>query len=62
MEGFGELLGGLAEGLGLFGEAREKMREATSPSAAEGGAGGEGFVDTTRYLAGGPRELNINDI
>jgi hypothetical protein len=59
MEGFGELLGSLAEGLGLLGEAREKMREATSPSAAEGG---EGFVDTTRYLAGGPRELNVNDI
>ncbi|MEA2663180.1 MAG: hypothetical protein QOI11_124 [Candidatus Eremiobacteraeota bacterium] len=60
MEGFGELLGGLAEGLGLFGEAREKMREGTSPSAAEGGEAG--FVDSTRYLVGGPRELNINDI
>ncbi len=60
MEGFGELLGGLAEGLGLFGEAREQMREATSPSAAEGGEAA--FVDSTRYLAGGPRELNVNDL
>lgn len=60
MDDFGDLLGSLAEGLGIFGEAREKMREATSPSAAEGGA--EGFVQTTRYLAGGPRELDINDI
>lgn len=59
MEGFGELLGGLAEGLGLFGEAREKLRGGTSPSAAEGE---EGFVQTTRYLVGGPRETNINDI
>jgi hypothetical protein len=58
MENFGELLRGLAEGAGLFGEAREKMREGTSPSAAEGGEG----ADATRYLAGGPRELNINDI
>ena len=60
MDSLGDLLGGLAEGLGLFGEAREKMREATSPSAAEGG-GAEGFVPTTRYLAGGPRELDVND-
>jgi hypothetical protein len=60
MDDFGNLLGSLAEGLGIFGEAREKMREATSPSAAEGGEAA--FVQTTRYLAGGPRELDINDI
>lgn len=60
MEGFGELLRGVTEGLGLLGEAREKMREGTSPSAAEGGEGG--FAQATRYLAGGPRELNVNDI
>jgi hypothetical protein len=60
MEGFGDLLGSLVEGLGIFGETREGVREATSPSAAEGGA--EGFVPTTRYLVGGPRSLGINDI
>lgn len=60
MEGFGDLLGSLVEGLGMFGEARDGMREATSPSAAEGGA--EGFVPTTRYLAGEPRPLNVNDL
>ena len=60
MEGFGDLLGSLVEGLGIFGETRERVREATSPSAAEGDA--EGFVPTTRYLAGGPRPLGINDI
>jgi hypothetical protein len=60
MDNFGDLLGSLAEGLGIFGEAREKVREATSPSAAEGGE--QGFIETTRYLAGGPRPLGINDI
>jgi len=66
MEGFGEFLGSLFEG------ASEAASEAAFAAAAggyessmpEAGEGGRDVADETyeRYLCGGPRALNINDL
>ena len=59
MSGFGDLLGGLA---GLFGEGAVEGVAYTAAEAMSDDDDGEAAVDRTRYLCGGPRLLNINDI
>ena len=66
MGGFGELFGALGEMFGGAAEAAEGGVELAAEAAliaAESGAeGGDDEVGSTRYLVGGPRTLNINDI
>jgi hypothetical protein len=61
MDGFGDFLGGLFEGAG---EAAEWFGIEGPGGEAERPAPYEGDVPATyeRYLAGGPRDLNINDL
>jgi hypothetical protein len=63
MDGFGEFLGNLFEGVPeVVGEAifASGGGDRTMPDAGEGG---EAAYETyERYLAGGPRDLNINDL
>ncbi|MDB5069992.1 MAG: hypothetical protein JWM87_1103 [Candidatus Eremiobacteraeota bacterium] len=59
MSGFGDLLGGLA---GLFGEGAVEGAAHVAAEALSEDDAGERAVDATRYLCGGPRLLNINDI
>jgi hypothetical protein len=61
MGGFGDLLGGL---FGMFGEGAVEGAAETAAVFGEGDGDepGADAVDTTRYLVGGPRVLNINDI
>lgn len=56
---FGELFGG------LFEVAEERATETAAHAFTERGAETDLDRDpaaTTRYLAGGPRQLNINDL
>jgi hypothetical protein len=65
MGGFGELFGALGEIFGGAAEAAEGGIELAGEAALLAGqGGGDDVVDVehTRYLAGGPRRLNINDI
>ena len=59
MGGFGDLLGGLA---GLFGEGAVEGVVHTAAEAMSDDDAGERAVNATRYLCGGPRMLNINEI
>ena len=62
MGGFGDLLGGL---FGLFGDGAVEATAGVAVEAFTDEPGREGDADElggTRYLAGGPRMLNINDI
>jgi hypothetical protein len=63
MEGFGEVLRELFGG--IFETAGERGTEAAVEAFGERGQRTDLDRDpnaTTRYLAGGPRELNINDL
>jgi hypothetical protein len=60
VSGFGDLLGGLA---GLFGEGAVEGAAHVAAEAIAGESDDEAVAEgRTRYLCGGPRLLNINDI
>ncbi|MEA2721858.1 MAG: hypothetical protein QOJ39_3722 [Candidatus Eremiobacteraeota bacterium] len=60
MGGFGDLFGGLAE---LFGEGAVEGVAHGAAEAMSGDSGDDRVAEArTRYLCGGPRTLNINDI
>ncbi|HEY0382981.1 MAG TPA: hypothetical protein VGC72_12360 [Candidatus Elarobacter sp.] len=58
-EMFGGLFGGLAE---LFGEGVVEGVAHGTAEAMSGESDDDGPAERTRYLCGGPRTLNINDI
>jgi hypothetical protein len=63
MDGFGDVLGELFGG--IFEVAGERGTEAAVETFGERGRRTDLDRDpnaTTRYLAGGPRQLNINDL
>jgi len=65
MSGFGDLFGGLGElfrGVAQAAEGGVEFGAEAAAVAGEGGSDGEDASEYTRYLAGGRRPLNINDI
>ncbi len=65
MDNLGDLLGGLLEG--VFGGAAERVPEIAADEvarklSAEGSLAGAPDVAPTRYLAGAPRRLDVNDL
>jgi|GEM_PF-1815241 len=67
MDSFGDFLGSLFEGVGdvageaVIAAAVDGGYERAMPGAGEGGPG-DASGTYERYLAGGPRDLNINDL
>jgi hypothetical protein len=63
MDGFGRLFGEVFGEVFDFGGERagEAMMHTAAEGAAEGMRPDRGAYEMTRYLAGGPRTLNIND-
>jgi hypothetical protein len=60
MGGFGDLFGSLGDLIGGVVEGVQTMEDATRNEGRS--AGYEGAPPMERYLVGGPKPLNVNDI